>query len=489
MRVTNFKHNVSRQRLTAICGVALLAFILGAPAFAQYPAAPPPNPQQPAQQPLMTPQQLDDLVAPIALYPDPLLGQVLAASTYPLEVVEAQQWLQQNGNLRGENVINAARQQNWDPSVQALVAFPDALSMLNRDIRWTTDLGNAFLAQQQDVMAAVQRMRVRAQANGRLYSNAQETVTTEAQNGQSAVVIEPANPQYIYVPVYNPEYIWGPPVWGYYPPMWYPPAAYGFGFGPGVYLAGFFPGWGIGFGGWGLGWGWGCGWWGGGLFVNISFFNHWGYHPWWGPHFAGGFGAGRLAWEHDPFHRAGTGYANRAVAARFNSSPRFQAGRVERGNFSAAARGGFNGPRGGFNGGPSFNGSRGFSGAASASARDFAGNRGGTATGGGGQRLGNNPSVSARGFSENRGFAAPNGGAQSFRGNPGGSFNSAPRSLAEPRRSYGGDARGFSGGGPAAPRSFGGGGGFSAPRSHGSGGGNTFSGGGHSGGGHGGGRR
>ncbi len=176
----------------------------------------------------MPPQQLDDLVAPIALYPDPLLGQVLAASTYPLELVEAGQWMQQNGNLHGQDLINAARQQNWDPSVQALVAFPDVLAMLNRDVRWTTDLGNAFLAQQQDVMGAVQRMRVRAQANGRLKSNQQEIVTNQAQN----VVIEPANPNYVYVPEYNPDYVWGPPAGGYYPPLLYPPVTLGFGFYP-----------------------------------------------------------------------------------------------------------------------------------------------------------------------------------------------------------------------------------------------------------------
>ena len=99
-------------------------------------------------------------MAPIALYPDNLLSQILVASTYPLEVVEAQQWLQQNRNLtRGQNLINAAQRQNWDPSIQALVVFPDVLARLNQDIRWTTDLGNAFLAQQPDVMAAVQQMR------------------------------------------------------------------------------------------------------------------------------------------------------------------------------------------------------------------------------------------------------------------------------------------------------------------------------------------
>ena len=120
------------------------------------------TPTRPRPLPLLSPDQLDNLVAPVALYPDPLLGQVLAASTYPLEIVEAQQWLQQNGNLQGAQLVDAAKQQNWDPSVQALVAFPDALQLLSNDVRWTTDLGNAFLAQQADVMSAVQTMRARA---------------------------------------------------------------------------------------------------------------------------------------------------------------------------------------------------------------------------------------------------------------------------------------------------------------------------------------
>jgi len=408
--------------------------------------------QQPAQQPLMPPEQLDNLVAPVALYPDPLLGQVLAASTYPLEVVEANQFVQQNSNLHGQDLMNAARQQNWDPSVQALVAFPDVLTLLNSDVRWMTDLGNAFLAQQQDVMAAVQRMRVRAEANGRLSSDSQQTVTTQTQNGQSAVVIEPANPEYIYVPVYDPTYIWGAPAWGYYPPLWYPPYAYGFGFLPGIYLGGFFPGWGIGFGGWGLGWGWGFGWFGGGLFVNLGFFNHWGFHGFFGSHLAGAFGAGRLGWEHDPFHRAGVPYANRSVASRFNSSARFAEGRTARAN-GFSARGGVNG---------------------SSAARGFADNRGGAAGGAGWQHFGGNASTGTRSF------ASANTGAQSFRGNYGSSFNSGARSYAAPQRSYGGgfsgNARAYAGGGFSAPRSYGGGGS--------SGGGHAFSGGGHGGGGH-----
>jgi hypothetical protein len=444
-----------------VLAASLLVAAAAAPAFGQapqypqqYPAqAPPAGAPQPATQPLMPPAQLDNLVAPIALYPDPLLGQVLAASTYPLELVEADQFVQQNRNLQGQDLMNAARQQNWDPSVQALVAFPNVLTLLTSDVRWITDLGNAFLAQQQDLMAAVQRMRGRAQSNDRLNSNPHQTVTNETQNGQSALEIEPASPDYIDVPDYNPDYVWGPSAGGYYPPLWYPPDAYGFGFDQGIYLGGFFPGWGVGWGGWG----WGCGWFGGGLFVNAGFFNHGGFHGYFGSRFAGGFGAGRFGWEHDPFHRAGVPYANRSVAARFNSSPRFAEGRTARantfnatrGNSFAGTRSGFNGARGGVNGG-----------AAPAGARGLPENRFGSARGG-------NASAAPRGY------AASNGGAQSFRGNGSTGFNSAPRSFAPPGygtpRSYGGNSRPYSGGGFSAPRSSGGG--FSGGHSSGGGGG------------------
>ena len=191
---------------------------------------------------MWSPDQLDNLVAPIALYPDPLLGQMLVASTYPLEIVEASQWLQRNKNLSGQELMDAAQQQSWDPSVQALVAVPDALAKLNQDIRWTTDLGNAFLAQQADVMIAVQQMRARAQSNGNLSSTPQQTVTTQAQGGQQVIVIQPADPQVIYVPYYDPVYVWGPPVYGYYPPLYY--SGFGFGFGRGFNLGFYFDGWG-----------------------------------------------------------------------------------------------------------------------------------------------------------------------------------------------------------------------------------------------------
>ncbi|HUI55392.1 MAG TPA: DUF3300 domain-containing protein [Bryobacteraceae bacterium] len=298
------------KRCLSIVGVLLLAGT-GVVMTAQEPASAPPQ-QAPAQ--VLSPQQLDNLVAPIALYPDPLLGQVMAACTYPLEVVEAQQWLQRNSNLHGTTLMDAARQQNWDASVQALVAFPDVLAKLNQDINWTTALGNTFLAQQADVMAAVQRMRARAEANGKLQSTPQQNVTTETQGGQSAIEIEPADPQVMYVPTYDPYYIWGPPVWGYYPPLYYP--AFGFGFWPGIDIGLCFGGW----GGWGWGswgWGWGPNWFGGGLFVNNFFFNHYGFHNGFG--FAGGF-HGATPWAHDPAHRLGVAYPNRALSGRFQAA-------------------------------------------------------------------------------------------------------------------------------------------------------------------------
>src|SRR5579862_364634 len=157
--------------------------------FAQEPpiaVAPAPQEVSQAGAPL-PPDQLDSLVAPIALYPDPLLSQVLVASTYPLEIVQAAQWLRQNPSLSGAAAQSAAGSQNWDPSVQALVLFPDVLFRMADDSRWTTDLGNAFLGQQAAVMDAVQHLRTEATASGKLSSNPQTTVTTDVQGDSNAV--------------------------------------------------------------------------------------------------------------------------------------------------------------------------------------------------------------------------------------------------------------------------------------------------------------
>ncbi len=283
---------------------ALLVFALGVSIYGQQNGPPPPPPGTPA-----TPEQLDDLVAPIALDPDPLVGEILAASTYPIEIAEAEQWARDHAKWKPSKLMDEAKKQSWDPSVQGLVAFPQVLAQLAESLTWTTQLGNAFLAQQADVMQAVQRMRAKAEQRGTLRSTPQETVATENQGGQPAITIEPADPDVWYVPNYNPAYVWGPPVWGAYPPLLYPGIDIGFGWFPGFDLGLYFGGW----GGWGWGgWGWGCNWFGGDIFIDHSFFHRYGFH---------GFGDGRWmgnsVWAHDPAHRLGVPYANREVAGRF----------------------------------------------------------------------------------------------------------------------------------------------------------------------------
>ena len=296
---------VSRQVVAVTCALLLLS--AGA-VFAQQPPPPPDQaaPQGPVQP--LGPDQLANLVAPIALYPDALLSQVLVAAGYPLEIVEAGQWLQQNSGLQGAQLVEAARQQNWDPSVQALIVFPDVVKRLNSDIRWTTDLGNAFLAQQADVMSAVQRLRAQASQSGKLRSNPQVNVTTESQGGQQAIEIAPANPAVVYVPVYNPAYFWGD-VYGAYPPLFYPQIGFGWGFGGGIYIGGFFGGL-----GWG-GWGWGPNWFGHSIYVNNYFFHRYGFNDFHGAGFAG-----RSAWAHNPEHRLGVPYPNRALSNSFRGA-------------------------------------------------------------------------------------------------------------------------------------------------------------------------
>jgi hypothetical protein len=259
----------------------------------------------------LSPDQLGGLVAPIALYPDPLLSQILVASTYPLELVQAYQWLQQNPGLTGPALTQAAQQQSWDPSIQALVIFPDLVKRLNADITWTTNLGNAFLAQQPDVMDAVQRMRFMAQQAGKLTSTPQQNVTTMQQNGQPVIEIQPANPQVIYVPNYDPSYFWGPSLYYPYANWFYPPfigGGYGyFGFGLGISMGFYLGG---GWGGWG-GWGWHPGWGNHSLMVNNGFFHRNNFNVG-----RGGSLRGTSTWSHDASHRGGVPYANAAVASR-----------------------------------------------------------------------------------------------------------------------------------------------------------------------------
>jgi hypothetical protein len=279
----------------------------------QAPPAPPPPDQT------LSTDQLNDLVAPIALYPDPLLSQVLVAATYPLEVVQAYQWVQKNPGMGGPVLTQSAQQQNWDASVQALAVFPDVLKRLNDDVAWTTNLGNAFLAQQQDVMDAVQRMRQKAQQSGKLQSTAQENVVTTTDAGQPYIDIEPANPEVIYVPVYDPVWIWGPPMWYPYPHWWWPPRSFltgglYFGFGGPIDMGIYF---GAGWHGWG-GWGWHPGWGNRTVIVNNTFIHRYNFN--------GGANVtnvrGTNVWAHDPVHRAGVPYANPFLRTQYQGNVR-----------------------------------------------------------------------------------------------------------------------------------------------------------------------
>jgi len=272
--------------------------------------------------------QIDSLVAPIALYPDPLLAQMLAASTYPLELMQLQQWLSKNKTLKDKALVDAVEKQPWDPSVQAMAVVPDALKRLTDDIQWTTDLGNAFLAQQSDVMEAVQRMRAKAEGKGNLKSNEQMKVETKVVESKSVIVIEQANPQVVYVPSYDPVVVYGAPAYPY-PPIYYPP--------PGYYAAGMAISFGVGMmvgAAINGGWGWGCGW-GGNNNVTINNNNNFNRNS----NINGGNrnninngnrpsnqpargGAGGNNWQHNPQHRGGTPYSNKATANKFGGTSR-----------------------------------------------------------------------------------------------------------------------------------------------------------------------
>jgi Protein of unknown function (DUF3300) len=273
----------------------------------------------------IAPDQLDSLVAPIALYPDPLLAQTLAASTYPLELIQLQQWLAKNSGLKDKALADAVAKQPWDPSIQAMAGLPDVVKRLADDIQWTTDLGNAFLAQESDVMDAVQRMRKKAQDKGNLKSTEQQKVETRVVENKSVIVVEQANPQVVYVPSYDPVVVYGAPVYPY-PPIYYPPAGYyaaglAVSFGVGVMMGAF----------WSGGWGWGCGW-GGNNDITINRNNNFNRNSNIGNGNRNNIGGnrpsnqpargGNSSWKHNPQHRGGAPYRDRATANRFGGTTR-----------------------------------------------------------------------------------------------------------------------------------------------------------------------
>jgi hypothetical protein len=177
-----------------------------------------------------SPEQLDQILAPIALYPDSLLSQVLMATSYPIEIVEAARWSKANPQVKGDAAVAAVKDQSWDVSVKSLVAFPAALMQLNDHLDWTQKLGDAMISQQQDVADSIQRLRARAAGAGNLNSGPQQTVAIQDTGGQRSYVIEPTNPDVIYVPSYNPSWAYGSWPYPAYPPVYYPPAP-GYGYG------------------------------------------------------------------------------------------------------------------------------------------------------------------------------------------------------------------------------------------------------------------
>jgi hypothetical protein len=207
---------------------------------------------QASQYTQQTPENLQQLVAPIALYPDSLVAQILAASAFPEQVVEADRWVQAHPDVKGDVLAQAVDQQPWDPSVKALTAFPSVLGNMDKNLSWTSSLGDAYYNQEQDVMDAVQVMRQRAQEAGNLNTTPQQTVTSQ----DSTIIIEPASSEVVYVPAYDPWLVYGGPIvawpgWYEYPGIWYGGPYLSFGFGYGI---GYFGGYGWGWHHWGSDW-------------------------------------------------------------------------------------------------------------------------------------------------------------------------------------------------------------------------------------------
>ncbi|MCC6210381.1 MAG: DUF3300 domain-containing protein [Burkholderiales bacterium] len=460
--------------------VTLAALVWLPASLAQAPAKPA------AQAPIFKPEEIEQLVAPIALYPDALVAQILMASTYPLEVVSAARWQKSNPGLKGKQLDDALQQLPWDASVKALTSFPQVLTMMDSKLDMTQKLGDAFLAQQKDVMNAVQKLRAKADQAGNLKSSKEQVVEKVQEGGNTYITIEPSDPQTVYVPTYNPSVVYGAwpypayPPYYYYPPGYVPGAAF-FGFAAGVAITAAWHNNGHGNCDWGSG------------DVNISNTNSFtsnreknvdrgdkgGKGGDRGQGGRGDRGQGGNKWTHNPEHRQGAGYRDQASRDRFGGGQQrpgadtreqfrgradqgrrdIQAGGVSDRMAGGGDRGGFGGgDRGGVGGGDR----GGFGGGAGGGGRDF----------GGGGRPSQQPSF---GGSDRGGFGGVGGGGAQTRD----FSNRGSSSRASSFGGGGGGARAGGGGGGGA-RAGGGGGGA---RGGGGGGGRGGGGGGRGGGG------
>ena len=481
------------MRIISLVTAVLLALPL--PAMAQNGDTPPPQFSQ---------EELAQLVAPIALYPDELVAQILMASTYPLEIVEADRWVQQNKSLNGDSLAKALEQKGWDPSVKSLVNFPSVLTMMSQKLEVTSKLGDAFLNQEKELMATVQALRKRAYDAGNLQATPEQKVVVE----KETIIIQPANPQVIYVPTYSPTVVYGAWMYPAYPPYpyyAYPPPAYGGAF---AFTAGVAVGM-----AWGYAWG-GCNWHGGSVNVNVyrnttvnnTYINRTTYQKnYQNRGMVGQNGQG--TWQHDPAHRKGVAYRNPATAQKYGQSPAraSQAGRDARGygdsrsggSQSAGNRGSASqGPKGGQGRGSSPSG--GSPGGHSPSPQQSGGNKGsldqgsrggsyrsGASSGGG--SAGRTPTPPVKGSISGSGQSGGNRSAAPSGGNRGGGSSGGRDSAFNPTYGDGASTRAASDRGQSSRQQPGGGYGGAEGGSR-SGGGGESGGGGH-GGGHGGGGR
>jgi hypothetical protein len=401
--------------------------------------------QQTGSPPVFKQEELDQILAPIALYPDELVSQILMASTYPLEVVQADRWAKQNSKLKGDALAKALEAQDWDPSVKSLVNFPQVLSQMSDKIDLTQKLGDAFLADQKKVLDTIQSLRAKAQASGNLKSSKEQTVIVE----EKIIKIEPADPQVIYVPTYNPAVVYG--TWPYpaYPPYSYYPPGY-------AYVTPFAFAAGIGLGmAWGYAWG-SCNWGGGHVShnynQNININRNIDRNRYASQRPAGGQGD---RWQHNAEHRKGVSYRDQGTAQKYNRASTNEAiksreqfrGRAEQGR-QELARGGA-----GERGGPGGQGGRGGAGQGIGGDRGGAGSRPGAGTadrGGGGSQLGGGGSRGGAFEGVDRGGSAARSASQrgsSSLGSSGGSRSGGFSGGGGSRGGGGGGGRGGGGGG------------------------------------------
>jgi Protein of unknown function (DUF3300) len=453
----NLKKRWTKLILVRIVRELVAIFCIAAMVPGNLVAAETQNPAPPAGQAAakIPADQLDSLVAPIALYPDPLLSQTLVASTYPLEVIQLQQWLAQHKGLKDKALADAVKKQDWDPSIQALAALPDVVKLLAENIKWTTDLGNAFLVQQSDVMDAVQRMRKKAKDAGNLKSSEQVRVETKTVESTQVIVVEQASPTVVYVPSYNPTVVYGAPVYAY-PPIAYPP--------PGYYAAGMAISFGVGVAMgamWSGGWGYNCGW-GGNNNVTINnnnnFVNNSNRQNINGGNRVNG---GNSNWQHNPQHRGGAPYSDRATANKFGGTARGDSMQSRQNN--ARQNQARQQPSAGNRASNTGRGQAGVSdrssGAGNAGNRGTSGSNRGTGAG--------NRGASAGNMSSNRGTGADRVGNQQVRNTPsstnksafGGAGSGSSGSQARASSSRGSSSMGGSRGGGGGSRGGGGGGG------------------------------